>query len=191
MAMKKVQKAAARVKTAAKKVAKKAATKVAKKVRAKAQPIPAGYHILTPSIVVRGAAEAIEFYKKAFGAKEKHRMGGPGGKIMHAEIKIGDSILMLADEMPEMGNKSPQSYGGSGSSILIYTKNVDALFQQAVAAGAKPVMPVADQFWGDRYGQVTDPYGHVWQLATHKEDLTPKQMAKRAAAAFSGPPPQQ
>jgi len=190
MAMKKAQKAAAHVKSAAKKVATKAA-KVAKKVSAKAQPIPAGYHILTPSIVVRGAAEAIEFYKKAFGAKEKYRMGGPGGKIMHAEIKIGDSILMLADEIPEMGNKSPQSYGGSGSSILIYTKNVDALFQQAVAAGAKPVMPVGDQFWGDRYGQVTDPYGHVWQLATRKENLTPKQMAKRAVAAFSGPPPQQ
>ncbi len=189
MAMKKAQKAAARVKSAAKKVAKKAA-KVAKKV-AKAQPIPAGYHILTPSIVVRGAAEAIEFYKKAFGAKEKYRMGGPGGKIMHAEIKIGDSILMLSDEMPEMGNKSPLAVGGTASSVLIYTKNVDALFQQAVAAGAKPVMPVADQFWGDRYGQVTDPYGHVWQLATHKEDLTPKQMAKRAEAAFSGPPPQQ
>ena len=109
---------------------------------------------------------------------------------MHAEIKIGDSILMLSDEMPEMGNKSPLAIGGSASSVLIYTKNVDALFQQAVAAGAKPVMPVADQFWGDRYGQVTDPYGHVWQLATHKEDLTPKQMAKRAEAAFSGPPQQ-
>jgi len=190
MAMKKAQKAATQVKAAAKKVAKKAA-KVAKKVSAKAQPIPKGFTTLTPSIVVRDAAQAIEFYKKAFGAKERYRMAGPGGKIMHAEVKIGDAILMLADEMPEMGNKSPLSIGGSASSVMIYTKNVDALFQQAVAAGAKPTMPLGDQFWGDRYGQVTDPYGHVWQLATHKEDLTPKQMAKRAEAAFSGPPPQQ
>jgi uncharacterized glyoxalase superfamily protein PhnB len=189
MAMKKAQKVAEQARSATKKVAKKVA-KVAKKVRAKAQPIPKGYHIITPSIVVRGAAQAIEFYKKAFGAKERSRMPGPNGKLLHAEIKIGDSIIMLSDEMPTMGANSPQTVGGTSSSLMIYTKNADALFQQAVAAGAKPTMPVADQFWGDRYGRVTDPFGHDWQIATHKEDLTPKEMAKRAAAMFSSAPPQ-
>jgi PhnB protein len=195
MAMKKAKKAAERIRTTAKKVAKKVSTKMAarkapaKKARAKVQPIPKGYHIITPSIVVRGAAEAIEFYKKAFGAKELGRMAGPDGKIMHAEIRIGDSIVMLSDEIPGMGSSAPQTVGGTSSSLMIYTRDVDALFAQAVAAGAKAVMPVGDQFWGDRYGVVSDPFGHRWQLATRKENLTPKEMARRGAAAMSAPPP--
>jgi PhnB protein len=195
MAMKKaVKKAAQKVKAAAKKVA----TKVAKKVPArkaarakKALPIPKGYHVVTPSIVVRGAAEAIEFYKKAFGAKELNRMPGPDGKLLHAEIRIGDSIVMLNDEFPQMGATSPLSLNGRSSSLMIYTRDVDALFNQAIAAGAKVSMPLSDMFWGDRYGRVADPFGHDWQLATHKEDLTPKEMAKRAQAAMSAPPPGQ
>jgi uncharacterized glyoxalase superfamily protein PhnB len=169
---------------------KKAIKKVASKVRAKVQPIPKGYHVITPSIVVRGGAEAIEFYKKAFGAKELNRMAGPDGKVLHAEIRIGDSIVTLSDEFPGMGSKSPLSVGGTSSSLLIYTKDVDALFNQALAAGAKVSMPLADMFWGDRYGRVVDPFGHDWQLATRKENVTPREMTKRAAAAMSAPPPQ-
>jgi PhnB protein len=191
MAMKKkVSKAAGAVRSTISK-AKKVAKKAVPKRRAKVQPIPKGYHVVTPSFVVRGAAEAIEFYKKAFGAKELARMPGPDGKVMHAEIKIGDSIVMLSDEFPQMGSSSPQTVGGTSSSLLIYTRDVDALFNQAVAAGAKVAMPLSDMFWGDRYGKVVDPFGHQWQLATHKEDVTPKEMAKRAAAAMSAPPPQQ
>ncbi|WP_395833075.1 VOC family protein [Archangium violaceum] len=195
MAMKKLTQAAGRareatrkVKTVAKKVAKKAAAKAPTKARKKVQPIPKGYHIVTPSLIVRGAAQAIEFYKKAFGAKELYRMEGPDGKMLHSEIKIGDSIIMVGDEYPDMGASSPQSIGGSASSLMIYTRDVDALFNQAVAAGAKVAMPVADMFWGDRYGKVTDPFGHQWQLATHKEDISPKEMKRRAAAAMSAPP---
>jgi uncharacterized glyoxalase superfamily protein PhnB len=194
MAMKKAaaakkvaKKAVERIRTAAKKVAKKVAAKAPKK-RAKVLPIPKGYHVVTPTIVVRGAANAIEFYKKAFGAKELSRMEGPGGKIMHAEIKIGDSIVMLGDEFPEMGSTSPESVGGTSASLMIYTKDVDALFNQAVAAGGKASMPVSDQFWGDRYGRVKDPFGHDWQLATRKENLSAKEMARRGAAAMSAPP---
>ncbi len=186
------KKVAARVKQAVQAV-KKAATKVAAKKpalkRAKAQPIPKGYHMVTPHLIVRGANDAINFYKLAFSAKEKSRMPMPDGRLMHAEIQIGDSRVMLADEMPEMGSKSPQALGGAGASLMLYTKNVDALFEQAVKAGAKVVMPVADMFWGDRYGQVEDPFGHRWALATHIEDMSPKEMAKRAASAMSGPPP--
>jgi PhnB protein len=193
MAMKKAtKKAAEKIRTAAKKVTSKmAARKAAPAKKAKkAQPIPKGYHIITPSIVVRGAKEAIEFYKKAFGAKAVGgAMESPDGKIMHAEIRIGDSIVMLSDEFPGMGSSAPQAGAATSSSLMIYTKDVDALFNQAVAAGAKVAMPVADMFWGDRYGIVTDPFGHRWQMATHKEDLTPKEMARRAAAAMSAPPP--
>ena len=199
MAMKKAtKKAAERIRTAAKKVAKKVTSKIAARKAApakkakKAQPIPKGYHIITPSLVVRGAKEAIEFYKKAFGAKEVYKsMTTPDGKILHGEFRIGDSIVMYSDEFPDMGSRSPQSVGGVSSSLLIYTRDADALFNQAVAAGAKVAMPIGDMFWGDRYGVVTDPFGHQWQIATHKEDLTPKEMARRAAAAMSGPPPEQ
>jgi PhnB protein len=188
MATKKTSKATERIRTVARKVAKKVASKAPAKRRAKVPPIPKGYHVITPSIVVRGAAQAIEFYKKAFGAKELSRMDGPAGKVLHAEIKIGDSIVMLGDEFPDMGASSPQSIGGTSSSLMIYTRDVDALFSQAVAAGAQASMPVTDMFWGDRYGKVTDPFGHQWQLATHKENVTPREMARRAAAAMSAPP---
>ena len=149
------------------------------------KPVPEGFHTATPYLVVRGADRAIDFYKRAFGAIERFRMPGPGGKIMHAEIQIGDSVLMLCDEFPEMGGNSPQALNGTPVSIFLYVENVDASFQRAVAAGATAQMPVQDMFWGDRYGKLADPYGHVWSLATHKEDLTEEEVGRRAAAAFS------
>jgi PhnB protein len=144
-----------------------------------AKPIPDGYHSVTPYLVVKNAANALEFYKKAFGATELMRMPGPNGKIMHAEIKIGDSIVMLADETPEMGHKSPQSLGGTPVSILLYVKDVDTQFKQALAAGATSQRPVEDQFYGDRMGTLVDPFGHIWSVGTHKEDVTPQEMEKR------------
>jgi PhnB protein len=134
-------------------------------------------------LIVNGAAQAIEFYKKAFGATELMRMAQPGGKIGHAEIKIGDSPIMLADESPDVGARSPQSIGGSPVSIMLYVEDVDRIFSQAVAAGAKVKRPVADQFYGDRTGGIEDPFGHLWYIATHKEDVSPEEMRKRAAAA--------
>ncbi len=154
--------------------------------RKKVQPIPTGYHTVTPYLVCRGAANAIEFYKRAFGAKERLRMPGPNGKVAHAELQIGDSRLMLGDEWPEMGAKSPDMLGGSPGGVFLYVKNVDAMADRAIKAGATVVMPVQDMFWGDRYGKLKDPFGHEWSIATHKEDLTPKQMAKRAPAAMTG-----
>jgi PhnB protein len=150
------------------------------------KPIPEGYHTVTPYLIVRNAARAIEFYKKAFGATELMRMAEPSGRIGHAEIRIGDSPIMLADEVPEMGFRSPESFGGSPVSILLYVEEVDAVFNQAVAAGAKVQRPVADQFYGDRTGGVTDPFGHTWYIATHKEDVSPEEMRKRAAASGRG-----
>jgi PhnB protein len=149
----------------------------------KPKPIPDGYHAATPYLIVNGAAQAIEFYKKAFGATEIMRMAQPGGKVGHAEIKIGDSIIMLADESPDVGARSPQSIGGSPVSIMLYVEDVDRIFSQAVAAGAKVKRPVADQFYGDRTGGIEDPFGHLWYIATHKEDVSPEEMRKRAAAA--------
>ena len=149
----------------------------------KPKSIPDGYHNATPYLIVDDAVAAIEFYKKAFGATELMRMPKPNGKIGHAEIKIGDSPIMLADEVPGMGYRSPESLGGSPVSILLYVEDVDAVFNQAVAAGAKVQRPVADQFYGDRTGGVTDPFGHVWYVATHMEDVSPEEMRKRAAAA--------
>ena len=149
----------------------------------KVKPIPEGYHTATPYLIVKDAARAIEFYKKAFGATELMRMPGTGGKIGHAEIKIGDSPIMLADEVPGMGFRSPESLGGSPISILLYVEDVDVVFSEALAAGAKVQRPVADEFYGDRTGGVTDPFGHVWYIATHKEDVSPEEMTKRAAAA--------
>jgi PhnB protein len=148
------------------------------------QPIPAGYHTITPYLIVQGGARALEFYKKAFGATEVMRFPDPSGKIGHAEIKIGDSVIMLADEYPEMGFSSPQALGGAGVSLLLYVEDVDARFKQALAAGAKEMRPVNDQFYGDRSGTLTDPFGHVWTIATHKEDLSPEELQKRAAAAM-------
>ena len=150
-----------------------------------AQAIPKGLHTVTPSLVVAGAAKAIDFYKKALGAEELSRFPGPDGKIMHAEIRIGDSTIMLADEMPDQGAKGPKSYGGTPVSFFVYRENVDAAWKQAVDAGAKPVMPLADQFWGDRAGCLEDPFGHQWWLAQHIQDLTPEQLKRSADAHFS------
>ncbi len=151
---------------------------------AKVQPIPDGYHSVNPYIVVDNAAAAIDFYRRAFGAAELFRMPGPDGKVMHAEIQIGNSRVMLSDENPQMGATSPKTLKGSPASLLIYTENVDALHKQAVGAGATEQMPVTNMFWGDRYSKVVDPFGHVWQLATHIEDVAPEEMGKRAAAAM-------
>jgi PhnB protein len=151
-----------------------------------AKPIPEGFHTVTPGLVVRDAAKAIEFYKKALGAQELMRMPGPDGKIMHAELKIGDSVVFIADENPQMGNiKSPQTLGGCTGVLNIYVPNVDELFKQAIAAGGKEFMAVADQFWGDRYGSLIDPFGYSWGIATHKEDLSPKEMGERAQEFFT------
>jgi uncharacterized glyoxalase superfamily protein PhnB len=142
------------------------------------QAIPKGYHTITPYMTVRDAARAIEFYKQAFGAKEKGLMKGPDGKVMHAELVIGDSIIMLADEFPEFGSLSPQSTGGSGTGLHIYIEDVDSAFDRAVKAGATVEMPVADMFWGDRYGKLRDPFGHKWSIGTHKADLSMEEMKK-------------
>jgi len=142
------------------------------------KPIPDGYHSITPFLTVRDAARAIEFYKQAFGAEEKGVMKGPDGKVMHAELKIGDSLIMLSDEFPEYGALSPQSIGGSGMGLHIYLDGVDAAFDRAVKAGAKVEMPVMDQFWGDRYGKLTDPFGHKWSIGTHIKDLSMDEMKR-------------
>ena len=147
------------------------------------KPIPDGYHSVTPYLTVNDAARAIDFYERAFGAKEVMRMSGPQGKIGHAELKIGDSMIMLADEMPQGGTRSPQALGGTTCGIFVYVKDVDTVFNQAVSAGARVEMPLADQFWGDRYGRVVDPFGHSWSLATHKEDVAPEEMKQRMAEA--------
>jgi len=163
----------------------KAKKKRPKRVRA----IPAGFHTVTPGLSVRGAAEALEFYKRALGAQEVMRMPGPDGKsIMHAEIRVGNSHIFLADEFPDMGCRSPQSLGGSTAALYLYVPDVDSAFKRAVEAGAQVKMPVMDMFWGDRFGRVADPFGHEWGLATHKEDLTPQEIGKRAQAWFAQMP---
>ena len=140
------------------------------------KPIPDGYHSITPYLTVRDASRAIEFYKQAFGAKERGVMKGPDGKVMHAELMIGDSIIMLGDEFPEYGALSPQSTGGAGMGLHIYVDGVDAAFDRAVKAGAEVEMPVMDQFWGDRYGKLKDPFGHKWSIATHTKDMSADEM---------------
>jgi uncharacterized glyoxalase superfamily protein PhnB len=148
--------------------------------------IPDGYHTVTPHLVVRGAAKAIAFYQKAFGAKELSRHPGPdGASIMHAELQIGNSRIFLNDEYPEMGATSPQALQGTPVTLHCYVEDADGLFARAVEAGAQVVMPLADQFWGDRYGMVSDPFGHRWSIASHIKDLTPEQMKQAAASAFS------
>jgi len=147
------------------------------------KPIPEGHHNVTPYLIVSNAAGAIDFYKRIFGATEVMRMTGPDGRVHHAELRIGDSLIMLADEHPEVGARSPQSVGGSPVSFLLYVEHVDAVAQRAEAAGAKILRPPKDQFYGDRTATLTDPFGHQWTVATHVEDVSPEEMRKRAAAA--------
>jgi PhnB protein len=148
--------------------------------------IPEGHHTITPYLVVRNGTQAIEFYKKAFGAEERFRMNTPDGKsIGHAELKIGDSLFMLADEFPQMNSLSPESIGGSPVSMYVYVEDVDAVFNQAVSAGATVLNPVMDMFYGDRWGYIKDPFGHLWSIATHKKDLTSDELKKAAEIAFT------
>jgi PhnB protein len=149
------------------------------------KPIPDGYHSVTAYLIIKDAARGIEFYKKAFGATELMRIADPSGKVMHAEIKLGNSIVMLADEFPERDIRSPQALGGSPVGIMLYVPDVDAVFNRSVAAGATVEMPVKDQFYGDRSGTLKDPFGHKWTIATHTEDVPPEEMEKRAKAAMS------
>ena len=149
------------------------------------QPIPDGYHTVTPYLIVDGAAAAIEYYRKAFGASELLRMPDPQGRIGHAEIRIGDSVIMLADAHHEMGYRGPRTLGGTSVSILLYLADVDAVFERAISAGGKALRPVADQFYGDRMGTLEDPFGHVWTLGTHIEDVSPEEMKRRMAAAHA------
>jgi len=151
-----------------------------------AKPIPRGFHTLTPGLCVRGAVQAIDFYKRAFGATERMRLMMPDGKtVAHAELEIGDSLFMLGEENPAMGTRSAQTLGGSPVNFYLYVEDVDAAVKRALGAGAKAVMPVADMFWGDRIGGVEDPYGQKWTLATHKEDVKPEEMEKRARAFYA------
>jgi PhnB protein len=182
-------KQAASPQRAASRVTKKAASRRSTPPRAarrKVAAIPAGYHTVTATLIVSPCAEALEFYQKAFGAKLRGKMEAPGGVIMHSEIKLGDSIVMCSDEMPPMpdqpaNRKSPKNAGASTGGVMLYVKDVDAVYARAVAAGATPVMPPEDMFWGDRFAQVEDPYGHVWAMATHIEDVSFKQMQKAMA----------
>lgn len=152
------------------------------------QKIPPGYHTATPYLIVNGAAAALDFYKKAFGANELMRVPGAGGKLMHAEIRIGDSPIMLADECPEMKARSPQSLGGTPVGIMLYVENADTLFAQALAAGGKEVRPVTNQFYGDRAGTLLDPFGHQWTISTHVEDVPPQEIQKRMDAFMKTKP---
>lgn len=149
------------------------------------KPIPDGYHNVTPYIVVQGAGQAIEFYRKAFGAEVLYKLDGPGGSVMHAEIRVGDSPIMLSDANPDWGAVAPDPSKGVSSSLMIYTEDADAAYKKAVAAGAQSLQEPEDMFWGDRMAKVQDPFGHQWSLGTHKEDVSPEEIGKRAAAMFS------
>jgi len=151
----------------------------------KVKPIPAGHHTVAPYLAIKNAVSALEFYKKAFGAIETYKLIVPDGRLGHAEIRLGNSLIMLSDEFPECGGKAPESLGGSPVSIHLYVEDVDAFVKKAVAAGARELKPVADQFYGDRSGQLQDPYGHLWWVATHKEDVAPEEMQKRVQALFA------
>ena len=150
------------------------------------KPIPDGYPRVIPYLSIDGASAAIDFYTKVLGAKERVRMPAPGGKVGHAELEIGDSVVMLADAFPEMGGPTPKALGGTPVSIMVYVEDVDAVFERAIGAGATSERPVENQFYGDRLGQFVDPFGHKWFVATHIEDVPPEEMAKRAAAAMAG-----
>jgi PhnB protein len=149
------------------------------------KPIPEGYHTLTPYLAVDNATQAIEFYKRAFGAKESVRMPGPDGTIGHAELEIGDSKVMLSDPFPQASTRPPKELGGTSGSVFMYVEDVDATVKRAVDAGATVTMEVEDQFWGDRFGTVSDPFGHIWAIATHVEDVAPEEIAERGKAAMA------
>jgi PhnB protein len=153
---------------------------------ANVKPIPEGYPQVTPYLVVDGASDAIDFYSKVFGATERMRMPGPDGKIGHAELELGDSLIMLADEVPGMGHRGPKAIGGTPVTISVYVEDVDDVYERAVKEGAAALRPVENQFYGDRSGQFEDPFGHRWSVATHVEDVPPDQMERRAAEAMSG-----
>lgn len=150
------------------------------------KPIPDGYPRVMPYLIVDGAAEAIELYKRIFGATERMRMDAPGGKVGHAELEIGGSVIMLADEFPDMGNRGPKAFGGSPVSLMVYVEDVDATFATAIDAGAKEVSAIEDKFYGDRMGMFEDPFGYSWNVATHTEDVPPEEMERRAAEAMPG-----
>ena len=158
-----------------------------KPAKSNVKPIPDGYHSVTPYIICDGASAAIDWYRKAFGAEERMRFPGPGGKVMHAEITLGNSVVMLADEFPEMGAKSPKSLGGTPVGILLYVNDADAIFNRAVAAGGKVERPLTNQFYGDRSGTLVDPFGHKWTVATHVEDVSPEEMQRRMAEMMKKP----
>jgi PhnB protein len=150
-----------------------------------AKPIPKGYHALTPTLAVDNATQAIEFYKRAFGATERGRMPGPGDTVAHAELEIGDAVLMLADPTPQSSLKPPKELGGTSVGLFLYVEDVDEVVQQAIDAGATVTLPVEDQFWGDRFGKVADPFGHEWQIATRTQDLTPDEILERSREAMA------
>jgi PhnB protein len=154
----------------------------------KVKPIPEGHRAVTPYLAIKNAARALEFYTRAFGATEHYRLMMPDGRVGHAEIRLGDSLIMLSDEFPEYGGKAPDTLGGSPVSLHLYVEDVDAFVKRAVDAGAKEVKPVMDQFYGDRSGQLQDPFGHLWWVATHKEDVAPDEMQKRVQAMFASKP---
>ncbi len=149
------------------------------------RPVPDGYHTATPSLIVEDASKALEFYAKAFGAKERMRSAGPGGKIAHAEFQIGDSIFMLADEIPQMASRSPKHFDGSPGGVWLYVPDVDAIYAAATAAGAKSISAPMDMFWGDRHARIRDPFGHEWSIATHKEDVPPAELENRAKEFYA------
>lgn len=150
------------------------------------KPIPDGYPVVTPYLIIRGAAAALDFYQQAFGATERMRLEMPGGIIGHAEIQLGDSVIMMADEFPQMNARGPESYGGSPVSLHVYVTDVDAVVARAVSFGAKVMRPVTNQFYGDRSGTITDPFGHTWNIATHVEDVSPEETTLRAAKMGTG-----
>jgi PhnB protein len=149
------------------------------------QPVPEGYHTITPYLAVDSATEAIDFYQRAFGAKERVRTDGPQGSIMHAELEIGDSLIMLSDPFPQASTKPPRELGGTSVSIFAYVEDIDSVYKQAIDAGASSLMEPDDMFWGDRFGSVQDPFGHSWTIATHVEDVSPQEMEKRSEEFMS------
>ena len=165
--------------------AKRSKTVAAARTVKRVTPVPEGYHTVTAYLTVKDGARALDFYKHAFGSKELMRMPGPGGALMHAEFRIGDSVVMLSDEFPQGGTRSPQSLGGASGSLMVYVPNVDAAMKRAVDAGCAVSMPATDMFWGDRFGKLVDPFGHHWGLATHKEDVPPQEMSRRAKEAMA------